>query len=127
MGKTIINKAFFGKSNCLKVTLSEERDLYLHFGVPMNGNTKQGDEWIWKKVKMNDDELGDIINVLEHRKDSISFFHEFHGDKTSININRKEQFLFIKAKDITKSLSEAEQRVLLELLRYAILRMNMSL
>jgi len=127
MGKTIINKAFFGKNNCLKATLNEEGDFYFQFGVPKNGNAKTPGEWNWKKVKMNDDELGNILNVLNDRKESVSFIHDFKGEKTQLWINKKDNFLFVKVRDISKSLNEGEQSVLRELINYSILRMNMSI
>jgi hypothetical protein len=125
--KQIISKAFFGKSNCLKLSLNDEGEFYFQFGIPENGDAKNSEKWLWKKVKMNDDELGSMLNVLEGKKDSVSFVHDFKGEKTSIFMNRKDNFLFIKVKDISKSLNEGEQIVLRELLKYAILRMNMFL
>lgn len=122
MVKKIINKAFFGKNNCLKAGLTDTGDFYFEFGKTADTKT-----WTWKKVKMNDDELGQILCVLEEKKDSVSFFHDFKGDKTQIWINKKDEFLFIKVKELSKSLSQGEQLVLRELIRYSILRMNMVL
>lgn len=119
--KKIINKAFFGKNNCLKAGLNEKSDFYFEFG------TQNGEAWSWKKVKMNDGELGEILNVLEGRKTSVSFFHDFKGDKTQIWINKKDDAFFIKVKELSKSLNSGEQTVLREILRHSILRMNMEL
>ncbi|MCF7866952.1 hypothetical protein K9M18_05975 [Candidatus Woesearchaeota archaeon] len=117
----IISKAFFGKDNCLKSYLNDKLEFYLEFGK------KISEKWEWKKVKMNDDELGEIINVLEKTKDSVSFFHDFKGDKTQIWVSKKDKAFFIKVKEVNKALNEGEQRVMLELLKYSILRMNMKL
>ena len=121
MVKLVINKAFFGKNNCLKATLNDSGDFYFHFGI------LSGEKWAWKKVKMNDDELGSIILVLEGKKDSVSFIHDFKGEKTQLWVNRKEPYMFLKVKEVSKSLGEGEQSVLKELLRYSVLRMNMNL
>lgn len=118
--KKILGKDFFGKDNCLKVYLNEKLDFYLEFGK------KENSAWSWKKVKMNDLELGDIILVLEGQKKNVAFFHNFKGDKTQIWVN-KDKFLFIKVKELSKSLNDGEQVVLRELLKHAIIRMNMNI
>lgn len=122
MVKQILAKPFFGKNNCLKAYLNDKLDFYFEFG-----KTTDTKSWTWKKVKMNDDELGQILSVLEGVKDSVSFFHDFKGEKTQIWINRKDDFLFIKVKELSKSLSIGEQFVLRELLKHSIIRMNMQL
>ena len=118
--KKLVGKDFFGKDNCLKAYLNEKLDFYFEFGK------KQGSSWSWKKVKMNDLELGDIILVLEDKKKSVAFFHDFNGGKTQIWVN-KDKFFFIKVKELSKSLSDGEQVVLRELLKYCVLRMNLLL
>lgn len=122
MVNQIVSKAFFGKNNCLKAYLNENLDFYFEFG-----KTEDEKTWSWKKVKMNDDELGQIINVLENNEQSVSFFHDFKGDKTQIWVNKKDKFLFIKVKELSKSLTIGEQIVLRELLKYSVLRTNMKL
>ncbi|PIN79937.1 hypothetical protein COV13_04430 [Candidatus Woesearchaeota archaeon CG10_big_fil_rev_8_21_14_0_10_32_9] len=122
MVKQIISKAFFGKNNCLKAYLNENLDFYFEFG-----KTEDEKTWSWKKVKMNDDELGQILNVLENNEQSVSFFHDYKGEKTQIWINKKDKFLFIKVKELSKSLTTGEQFVLRELIKYAILRINMNI
>jgi hypothetical protein len=119
--KLVINKAFFGKGNCLKATLNDAGEFYFHFGV------EKGEEWSWKKLKMNDGELADILLVLEKKKESTAFFHDFKGDKTQFWVSRKDNFAFLKIKEVNKSLTEPEQVVLGELLKYCILRMNLTL
>ena len=118
--KQIIGKAFFGKNNCLKAYLNEKLEFYFEFG-------KKENEWTWKKVKMNDMELGDIITVLEGEKNSVSFFHDFKGEKTQIWITKKEDAFFIKVKELTKNLTRGEQIILREILKHSIVRMNMNL
>lgn len=119
--KSIFNRAFFGKSNCLKFILNSKQEVYIHLGL------NKGDVWNWKKVKFNDDELGGILNFFEQKLESISFFHDFKGDKTQIFINRKNDFVFFRIGEFTKSLSLNEQVVLRELIRHSIVRMNMNL
>lgn len=118
----ILTKAFFGKKNCLKAYLNDKLDFYLEFGKTADEKT-----WSWKKVKMNDDELGQILSVLEGTQDSVSFFHSFKEDKTQIWVNKSKEAFFIKVKELSKSLSIGEQYVLRELLKYSIIRMNMHL
>ena len=117
--KQIISKAFFGKNNCLKVTFNNQRDCYFEFG------TSKQEKWSWKKVKLNDGELGDILRVLEGKSLSVSFFHDFKGDKTQIWINKKDDLFFIKVRELSKSLSTGEQRVLEELLKFMIMRSSL--
>ncbi|MBN1175103.1 hypothetical protein JXA48_00510 [Candidatus Woesearchaeota archaeon] len=123
MSKIHLQKAFFGKDNCLKLTLNADLECYMEFGTP-KPNSK---EWNWKPVKFNDVEIGEIINVLEGKKQSVSFFHDFKGDKTQIWINKSEKFFSIKVKELSKGLNDGEQRVLLELLKHIIIRMNIKL
>lgn len=120
--KQVISRAFFGKNNCLKVTFNNQKDCYFEFGT-----TKDDKNWSWKKVKMSDAELGDILRVLEGKSPSISFFHDFKGDKTQIWVNKKDNLFFIKVKELSKSLSTGEQRVLEELLRFMIMRSSLTL
>ena len=118
--KKIISKDFFGRDNCLRAYLNEKLEFYFEFG------RKEKEQWLWKKVKMNDVELGEIILVLEDKKKSVAFFHDFRGDKTQIWIN-KDKFFFIKVKELSKSLSDGEQIILREIVKYAILRMNLTI
>ena len=122
MNKIHLQKAFFGKDNCLKITLNKDLECYFEFGVPKNET-----EWSWKKVKFSDIELGEIINVLDGKKPSVSFFHDFKGDKTQIWVNKTEKFFFIKVKELSKSLSDGEQRVLLEILKHSVVRMSIKI
>ncbi len=115
--KKLFGRDFFGKNTCFKAYLNDKCEFYFEFGK------KEGDAWSWKKVKMNDLELADIILVLEKEKKSVSFFHDFKGDKTQIWVNQ-DKFFFIKVKELSKSFSDGEKVVLRELLKYAVLRMN---
>jgi hypothetical protein len=117
--KLLVNKAFFGKGNCLKFTLNAVGDVYMHFGVDKDG-------WQWKKVKFSDMELGQIALVLEGKQQAASFFHDFQGKKTQIWVNRQKEFVFIKVKELSKSLSIGEQYVLKTLIDKSIWHMNMS-
>ena len=121
MNKIHLQKAFFGKDNCLKVTLNKDLECYFEFGTPKQ-ESKEG--WNWKPVKFSDIELGEIVNVLEGKKDSVSFFHDFKGEKTQIWVKRSDKFFSIKVKELSKGLNDGEQRVLQEILKHAMIRMN---
>ena len=131
--KQIINKAFFGgqknAKNCLKIVLNISKELYFSFW-----KQEWGKKWI--HVKMNCAELGDIINVIEGRKNSIAFFHTFSNNgaenKRQIWVNAvkneqtNERAVFIKIKELSKPLSEGEQQVLKLLLSNIIVRMSLQ-
>ena len=119
----VINKAFFGKDNCLKVMLNGSGDCYFHFGFM----DKTKNAWIWKKIKFNDMELGSIVLVLDGRKKNVSFFHSFKDTKTQIWVSSDKDYVFLKIKEMSKSLSQGEQQVLKVLLEYIILRINMNI
>jgi hypothetical protein len=125
--KNHLQKAFFGKDNCLKVTLNYKMECYFEFGTPKQ-KTANPDQssggWNWKPVKFSDMELGEMINVLEGKKDSVSFFHDFKGDKTQIWIKKSDKFFSVKVRELSKGLSEGEQTVLRELLKHIIVRMS---
>ncbi len=116
--KLQLNKAFFGKNNCFKLILNTQNECYFHFGV------QQDNVYQWKKVKINDMELGEIVQVLRKDKPSVSFFHKYNGTDTQIWVNRKDKFFFIKVKELSKSFSEGEQEVLRVLLEQSIWKMN---
>lgn len=124
MTKLHLQKAFFGKDNCLKVTLNKDMECYFEFGTPKTAN-EEG--WNWKPVKFSDIELGEIILVLEGKKNTISFFHDFKGEKTQIWIKKSEKFFSIKVKELSKGLSDGEQTVLREILKHLVVRMNIKI
>lgn len=121
--KQILSKAFFGKDNCLKVYLNNELECYFEFGTP---KVKGQPGWNWKPVKFNDAELGEMIGVLEGRKDSVSFFHDFKGEKTQIWIRKNADRFSIKVRELAKGLSFGEQMVLKELLSHIIVRSSLK-
>jgi len=110
------NKAFFGKTTCLKVTQNTMGEVYFHFGL------EQNKVWTWKKVKFNDVELADIVSVLNGKRDSVSFFHNFNDDKTQIWITRKENAVTFKTKHSSRTLIGGELYVLELLLNHLIVR-----
>lgn len=120
MTKNIINRAFFGKDNAFKINLTKDSECYFNIG------RKNGDAWNWTKAKMNDLELAQISSVLEGRKDKVSFYHKFKGDKTQIWITTQDKYVFIKIESLGKRLIPAEQQVLNTLIQHCILRMNME-
>lgn len=118
--KTVMERAFFGKTNCLKIQLNSKGEFYFQFGVSEK-------DWSWKKIKMNDMELGEILLVLEGNKQSTSFIHDFKGEKTQLWVSRKEDAVFFKIKETTKSLNLGELIVLRELIKHSIVRMNIKI
>ena len=119
--KMILNKAFFGKSNCIKVMLNVQKECYIHWGWK-NANEKY--EWI--KCKFSDTEIADIVSVLEGKKDSVAFYHTFNENSRQIWINRKQEAVFFKIKEMTKFLSEGEQKVLSLLLSHVVVQMSLA-
>ena len=113
-GRILFNKAFFGKTSCLKVTQNTLGEVYFHFGLDNKG-------WTWKKVKFNDTELSEIISVINGKKESIAFFHNFNEDKTQIWITRKEEQIMFKTKHASRTLTQAEAGVLEILLKHFII------
>ena len=114
----IVNRAFFGKENCLKVTLNNEKECYFHWGI------KNKEKYEWVKVKFNDLELAEMINIFKGKKRSVAFFHEFKGNKRQIWVNSKDDFTFVKVKELSKSLTQAEVTVMRILLENIIWRMS---
>jgi len=101
----LLERAFFGKSNCFKLALNSRKECYFHFGY------KQ-DTWHWKKIKMSDLELGDILSVIDKKKSRTAFFHKFNETTTQIWVNSSEEFMTIKVRESSKSFSIPEQQVL---------------
>ena len=100
-----LNKAFFGKINCFKVQISSDNQIYFHLGL------KKGD-WMWKKVKMSDIEIGEIITILNKEDAKCSFFHKFQDSNTQIWCNKDSKGFNIKVDNISKNLSIGELEVL---------------
>jgi len=71
-------------------------------------------------------ELGNIIQALDGKVNSLSFYHKFNKKPQQIFVNRGEdkKYVFFKIGSISKSLNEAEAYVLKTLLKTAILRLN---
>lgn len=114
--RILFNKAFFGKTSCLKVTQNTLGEVYFHFGL------EKEKTWTWKKVKFSDAELADIIFVLKNKKSSVSFFHNFKDDKTQIWITRKDDSVNFKTKHSSRTLIGGEIYVLELLLKHFIIR-----
>ncbi len=127
--KPLIKRSFFGKGNCFKYLLYDNGVVFFHAGTEKDKN------WQWKKVKMNDAELGELMRVLEGRQESARFFHSFgegkEEQKTQIYANTKEDHkgkaFFIKINQFSKSFNVGEQRVLEAFLHHSMVRMNLSL
>ncbi len=115
-GRLFYNKAFFGKTSCLRVTQNTLGEVYFGFGLEKNGS------WSWKKVKFSDAELAQIIRVLRGESDSVSFFHNFNDEKTQIWITRKNNSVNFKTKHSSRTLVDGELLVLEIMLNNCILR-----
>lgn len=115
-----LNRAFFGKINCLKIQISNNNDIYFHIGLITKG------EWVWEKVKMSDIEIGEMINLLKKNEGKCAFFHSYNNKKTQIWCNKNEKSFSIKIKDVSKNLSVGEYEVLRIILEKAILLSNFN-
>ena len=112
--KLKLDKAFFGKINCLKIQMNQKDEIYFHIGISKDS------KWNWIKVKMNDSELGEIINLLKKENGKSSFFHSFNENKTQIWCNKSNTGFSIKIKDISKNLTLGESEVLRIILEESI-------
>ena len=56
MTKLHLQKAFFGKDNCLKVTLNKDMECYFEFGTPKTAN-EEG--WNWNLLNSQ------ILNLVK--------------------------------------------------------------
>jgi len=99
-----MNKAFFGKTTCLKVQYGKGI-IYFHMGK------KEGTTWVWDKVKMGVTECGEIIRVLMGKQDKAAFFHQFGDNSNKIWVSKREGTVFIKINDVSKGLTGGEQEV----------------
>ncbi|MFW5865475.1 MAG: hypothetical protein ACOCU6_00080 [Nanoarchaeota archaeon] len=122
--KPILQKAFFGKDTCLKITLSNNKECFMEFGKP---STDKTNGWRWKPVKFNDIELGEILLVLEKEKEQTSFFHTFKDEKTQIWISRKGSYTTFKVKEASKGLNDGERVAMREIIKHCIVRMNITI
>ena len=114
--KILLNKAFFGKINCLKILMNSDREVYFHLGLK-----DKNDMWVWKKVKMSDIELGSIIDVLNKPDEgACSFYHAYDGKKAQIWCKKSEKSMNIKINDLSKNLTAGEFTVLRVLLEQCI-------
>ncbi|MFT4249821.1 MAG: hypothetical protein ACMXYD_00460 [Candidatus Woesearchaeota archaeon] len=113
----LMDKAFFGKDNCLTVQL-RAKNVYFKWGK------KVGEQWEWKNVKFSDVELGDILRLLQGDVSEVKFYHSFNEESTQIWGSRLKDKVVLKAADYTKGLSAGEQKVLEVLLTHAIWMMN---
>ena len=123
--RVLLQRAFFGQDNVLKVLVNSRGECYFQWGWPA------AERWEWKKVKFNDMELGEMLTVLQGQKEKASFFHSYDSVEgkttTQIWINRSGGYCTFKVKECSKSLNAGEQKVLEVLLQHAIVMMNLSL
>ncbi|MFH1751724.1 MAG: hypothetical protein ABH821_02200 [archaeon] len=114
-------KAFFGKNNCFKLQYNKtKKECYFHFGLK---NEKENN-WTWNKYKFSDIELGEIISVLEEKKDSTSFYHQWQNENQQLWVSKRKEGFFLKTNKFTKSLNDGEQEVLKVLLKEIIKQAN---
>ncbi len=100
----ILARAAFGKQSCVKIERNG-RGTWLQVGK------KQEEKWDWRKAKLSDTEIADILLVLDCRQDQASFLHTFKGNETRINASRKEQTIFIRVDDYAAALNPGQQLV----------------
>lgn len=110
----LIDEAFFGKINCLKIQFNTQKECYFHLGLDTKG------KWDWQKVKMSNNELGEIIWLLKRDIGKCAFFHSFGTSKTQIWCNKSEKGFSIKVDKVSKNLSIGEAEVLRVLLEEII-------
>lgn len=115
----LLDKAFFGKDNCITVQVRKDA-AFLKWG------RKKGSGWEWKNAKFSDAELGEIIRVLDGRADTASFFHSFNDESTKIWVSRQDAAVVFKANDYVKGLQPGEQEVMATLLRNSIWLVNLT-
>ncbi len=120
--KLVINKAFFGKENCLKIALNSQKECYMHWGM------KKDEKYEWFKIKFNDMEIAQIYDVLDGKKSQVAFFHSFNGKQRQIWINKSAdgESTFFKIKEMNKSLTKGEMTVMKLLMSNIIVRMNLQ-
>ncbi|MFW6285553.1 MAG: ribonuclease HI family protein [Nanoarchaeota archaeon] len=102
LNELLIDKSFFGKINCFKIQLNNNLEVYFHMGLLKNN------KWDWKKVKMSDVELGQIIHLLKHNEGKVAFFHKFNQNKTQIWCNKAIDRFSIKIDEYSKNFTIGE-------------------
>ena len=116
--KLFLNKCFMAKSSALKLQLNDKNECYLHLGK------LNQEEWYWKKIKINQNEIGDIIRLLLGKESKLSFFHQYNNEGTSIHVSRSKDVVFFKIGDFNKALVLGEQEVMRVLLERILLQVN---
>ena len=114
----LFEKVFFGKNTCFKIQLSKNRECYFHIGLNKNN------VWEWQKVKINENEIGEIIYTIKKENSKTSFYHKFNNFKNQIWINKSEKSLTIKINEISKSFIIGEIEILRILLEKIVLEIN---
>lgn len=117
-----LDKAFFGKINCLKIQMNQFNDVYFHMGL-LNSKNK---EWNWIKVKFSDSELAEMIHILKKEDAKTSFFHSFDNNTTQIWCNKSKDFFTVKIKDVSKKLTIGEFELLRVILEKVIIIRNFN-
>lgn len=119
--KANIRKPFFGKDTCLVFQANGPAGkVFLDVGK------KEEDAWKWNKAKIDDEEMGEILLVLQGEAEEASFYHEFEGNTTKIWVNRKQDKVYFRIEGQSKALTPAQQAILKVLLREAIVTANIE-
>ena len=121
MNPTNLRRAFFGKDNCLVFQVNAEAKK-----VVLDVGKKADNGWTWRKAKIDDEEMADILRVLQGKAEEASFFHEYSGKQTKIWVNRKGDNVYFRIEDQSKALSPAQQAVMAVLLKEAIVTVNVE-
>lgn len=116
-----IRKPFFGKDSCLVFQANASaKKVFLDVGK------KEDESWNWNKAKIDDEEMGAILRVLQGKAEETSFYHEFEGKSTKIWVNRKKENVYFRIEDQSKALTPPQQAILEVLLQEAIVAMNVE-
>ena len=113
-----LDKVFFSQTSALKVQHDNNRPgIFLGIGKKADDGT-----WTWKTTKLKDTEAAQIIRLIQGRAQTVDFYHTFQGEATKIQINKKDDDVYIKIEDHSKKIDPAEQEVLRIILEDTILQ-----
>ena len=108
INKKISQHIFFGKFSALKIQYCfDDEEFYFQLGLKKNPN-----KWEWKKIKLNHNEVGEIIHLCQQKNYSTAFFHKFKNISTQIWIKKNEKDLSIKIDKVSKKLVIGEIEIL---------------
>ena len=80
-------------------------------GTWLQVGKKLDDQWDWRKAKLSDFEIAEMLCVLNGKEEQAGWFHTFNGNETKISTGRKEQTVFIRVDDYAAALNPCQQVV----------------